>query len=207
MNRGLPNIAQLLTPQALLNLLQLDRKTSGGEDVAAIRLHRLGKLDFVVERGEGHLFKIWNCHFHPHRKHQQIEVVASLGDLHPPPPPPPPHHKHHHQGHLEVVASLGDLNIFAANAPKGDIDHYLYVVMMIVSIMNLILIKMIMNMILIKMMMSITLFRLSDQSDSGLKTDILDPDPCSEMGLLLYYLKSHQDPNIEAKMVRLQIFL
>ena len=57
-NRGLPNIAQLLTPQALLCLLQLDRKTSGGEDVAAIRLHRLTKLDFIVERGEGHLFMI-----------------------------------------------------------------------------------------------------------------------------------------------------
>ena len=29
------------------------------------------------------------------------------------------------QGHLEVVASLGDFNIFAANAPKRDVDRHL----------------------------------------------------------------------------------
>ena len=49
------------------------------------------------------------------------------------------------------------------------------------------------NMILIRMMMSYTLFRLSDQSDSGLKTDILDSD---HFGFLLEMYKARIFANI-----------
>ena len=48
-------------------------------------------------------------------------------------------------------------------------------------------------MILIKMMMSFTLFRLSDQSDSGLKTNILDSD---HFGFLLEMYKARIFANI-----------